>query len=389
VDAAGDDAASGTAAAPWRTLAFAVGRAPAGATIRLGAGEFAATTISSPGIRLVGTGAETVISGGLIVRADGVSVSNVTLTGQTRAHRGGVVVEGARDVAIRNSVIRGNPFGIHLLDAPGARIEGNLVTDNGYGIEVHGATDGTLVSGNDIVDNDRRLDDSRGAGGVNLYFTTGGITLRANRIEGNDEVAIEIYAASDVTIEGNRLSGSNDLVETGTEDDRACDRLAITGNVLFAATPADAGEERGIYLRCASDARIAWNTFANLDRFAIGLFSGSGGFNGPLRDVTIEHNVIAGGRAFSIDSALPDSVSIDRDVIHPCSNGPCPELGRQVAFVAGRRAGTERWGQFRAWTGFESRGVFADPLFVDAASGDFSLRPGSPAAGFAGAFAGP
>jgi parallel beta-helix repeat protein len=385
VRADGDDAGAGDAAAPWRTLARALAGVPAGSTIRLGAGTFDAVTISVPQVRILGAGESTVITGGLQVRADGVEIREVTLTGQQAAYGGGILVDGARNVVIRSSLIRGNPFGVYLVDAPGALVTGNLITDNGYGLEIHGASGGTVVSGNEIVDNDRPVDASRRAGGLNLYFTTGGVTIANNEIADNDEVAIEIYAASDILVDGNRMSGSNDMVETGTDNDTPCRNLVFTGNTIFSSDPADGSEERGIYLRCATASRIEWNTFVGLDRFAVGLYAGTGGFNGPLDEVAIAHNVIAGGRAFSIDSPLPASVTMDHDVVMPCRSGTCPIMGREIAAVAFAGGGTTVWSEFRDWTGQEANGLFAAPRFRDPLVHDYGLLPGSPAIGLAGA----
>ena len=385
VRADGDDGAAGDASAPWRTLGRALASVPPGSTIRLGEGTFDAATVGTPLLRIVGVGEASVITGGLVVRADGVEISGVTITGQATPYGGGIAVEDARDVVIRDSVIRGNPFGIYLIDAPGASVTGNRITDNGYGLEVHGASAGTVVRGNEIVDNDRPIDASRRAGGINLYFTSGGLTIEGNRIEGNDEVAIEVYAASDILVSGNRLSGSNDMIETGTEDGVPCRNLVVTGNTMFSRDITDSNEERGIYLRCATAARIEWNTFVGLDRFAVGLYDGTGGFNGPLEDVTIAHNIIAGGRAFSIDSPLDPSVTMDDDIVMPCRSGTCPVLGREVAFVASAGTGTMVWTEFQAWTGQEAGGLFAAPRFRDPAANDYRLLPDSPAIGRAGA----
>ena len=301
-------------------------------------------------------------------------MSGLTLTGVSKPYTGGLVVRDVRGTVIVGNVVRGNPFGIQLVDALDARVERNTITDNGYGLEIHGRTDGSTVSANDIIDNERRLDASRGAGGINLFFTRGGITIDGNLISGNDDVGIEIYGASDLDIRNNRLTGSNDLIETGTQSGRPCRNLSITRNTFYSERIGDVEEERGIYLRCASDAVVSWNTFDGLDRFAVGLYRGSGGFNGPLRDVEISHNIFAGGRAFSIDSTMRSDVTIDHDLLFPCQTDICPALGQQFAFVA-RHAGTERFETFRSWTDYEANGIFADPLFVDPLRHDYHLQP--------------
>jgi parallel beta-helix repeat protein len=389
VETNGDDTTGdGSRLRPWRTLAHALEAVPDRAVIRLGPGTFDGAFIGRPGVTVVGTSGASEVVGGLTIQADDVTISGLTLTGVSEPYTGALVVREARGAVIVGNVVRGNPFGIQLVDALGVRIERNTVTDNGYGLEIHGRTDGSIVIANDIVDNDRRLDASRGAGGINLFFTSGGITFENNVISRNDDVGIEIYGASDLDIRGNRLSGSNDLIETGTQDDRPCDNVSITRNLFYSERVGDLDEERGIYLRCATDAVVSWNTFDGLDRFAIGLFQGSGGFNGPLRRVEISHNIFADGRAFSIDSPMPPDVTIDHDVLFPCQSDPCPALGDEFAFVQGH-AGTDRFSVFRSWTGYETNGMFADPLFVDPLAHDYHLRAGSPASGIAGRFEAP
>jgi hypothetical protein len=205
-----------------------------------------------------------------------------------------------------------------------------------------------------------------------------------NLFAGNDEVGIEVYGASDVEIRGNRFTGSNDMIETGTEDGRPCAGLRIHRNIMYKSEIGSDREERGMYLRCLSDSVVERNTFDGLDRFAIGLYAGTGGFNGPLERLAIHDNVMAYGRAFSIDSDLPSTVTIDRDVLFPCRTGICPILGRQIGFVEGR-GGTEDLREFREWTGFEADGAMSDPLFADRAAGDYRPSPDSAAAGRAGA----
>ena len=278
----------------------------------------------------------------------------VTITGGSAAWQAGVRVDNASGVTIRGLTVRGNSLGVFLVDARRAVITGNHITDNAYGIEVHGATDGTVISANSIRDNDRYLDASRSAGGINLYKTRGGIDIRWNKIFGNDQVAVEIYGASDVLIRNNEMNGSNDMIETGTDSSHRCDRLRVLANT-FSAAALGGRMERGIYLRCASYASVKDNVFRSLDRFAIGLYAG-GDFAGPLHDVAIARNTVTNGRAFSIDSTLPSSITIDHDRLGRCTAGTCPAEGNMLAYVAGK-GNTTSISTLRSWTRYEDNGV--------------------------------
>jgi parallel beta-helix repeat protein len=379
-----DDVGDGSLDRPWQTLAGALSRVSRGTAIRLGPGVFEGVPITTPGIALLGVRGETTIQGPLEIRADHVRLEELTLAGADRPHTGGVTVVRARGIVIRHNIVRDNSFGVYLIDAPEALIERNLVTGNAYGIEVHGESAGTRIERNDIVDNDGQLDDSRSAGGIDLYFTTGGLTVADNVLSGNDEVGIEVYGASDVVIRGNLVTGSTDAIETGTEDGRPCARLTVTQNVFYNGSIGAGAEERGVYIRCGEDSLVAANTFDGLDRFAIGIFAGDASFAGPVERLVIRDNILANGRAFSIDSAMPESVIIDSNLLFPCRSGNCPILGRQVAFVRDR-GGTEEFETFRAWTGYEASGSLLDPRFVDRARRDYRLRQDSPAIGNAGA----
>lgn len=65
----------------------------------------------------------------------------------------------------------------------------------------------------------------------------------------------------------------------------------------------------------------------------------------------------------------------------PCIDDPKDGASGSVCYSPGttRRTQSGSWKQWRERGRFDLRSVLADPLFTDAASGDFSLQPGSPA----------
>jgi parallel beta-helix repeat protein len=356
-----------------------VDSAGAGSVICLRGGTHGRFTVTRSGLTIQAYPGETATIRGqtLVKGVSSATLRNLRFTGATSTFQAGLRVESSSGVKVLGSRTSGNSLGIYLKGVRNSLVENNTVTDNAFGIEVHGTTTGTIIRGNRINHNNRYLDPSRSAGGMNLYKTSGGITVANNEFIGNREVAIEIYAASDILISGNRMTGSNDLIETGTSSGAPCNNLRIVRNIGWNSSIGTGGEERGFYLRCASNSLVAHNVFDGLDKFAVGIFRGSGGFNGPIDNLRILNNISVNGRAYSIDSSMPSSVKIDNNLITRCTSGTCPVHGSKLAYVAGK-GNTTSISTLRSW-GYEARGISADPLFVGRSARDYRVRDGSPA----------
>ena len=161
----GDDSGAGTSADPWRSPQRAV---DSGATrIELLPGRHAAFIVTRPRLVIAGSGAAdtTVVGQVQVVAADDVEIRDLGITGVDEPYEAGLLVDGARGVRVSAVHVYDNTFGIHLRDAPGASVEGSEISGNGAGIEVHGQSAGTRITGNRIHHNDRPVDASQAAGG--------------------------------------------------------------------------------------------------------------------------------------------------------------------------------------------------------------------------------
>ncbi len=396
----GSDGADGSAAHPWRTLQRAVDTAGPGDTIQLRAGTYAGASLTrsgTPGSPITITawpGEAPVVAGdgahSKVIRVAGahdVVIAGLVVRGAPTQWGAGVSVEnGAAAVDIRDNVIRSNrSFGALLQGVDDVTIERNEITDNDTGIEVSGAGEGVRIVANRIFANDHMVVNTpapggdRGANGVVLYRTTGHLLVTDNEIYGNraksydygyDGGAFEIYAASNATITGNTLWDNQNVLETGT-DGAACSNNTFTRNLAYAGRGAApiAGPIEGLILRCATRMLVANNTLVGLERFTFDI-TASGAFAGGIDSLRVCNNIAqsTGDKVFSIDSSMPASVSIDRDLVQ---NG----AGGAIAWVAGRGT-TGSLATFSNWTGFERAGIQANPRF---AAGTFQLTSRSPA----------
>lgn len=165
-----------TLAAGAGTLLSALEQAEPGDTVRLGPGEYAGpitlakpvVLIGEPGARLVGNGAGSVVT----ITAEDVTVKGLEIVGSGSSHE---------DI---DSGIKATK------SAKRARIIGNSLEENLYGIDIHGAVD-SLVRGNKIIGRRDHRMNTRG-NGIYVWNAPGSV-FEENRIRyGRDGLFVNI-----------------------------------------------------------------------------------------------------------------------------------------------------------------------------------------------------
>lgn len=259
VSTSGDDSASGSSSAPWRTIGHAVSSAPSESVIRVRAGTYDAFSVSRSGLVIEavsgdvvtvsgGTTAITVTARNTVLRhlrvtgasgqgvrvADTADVSLIGLIVEDNAGHGINIIRTARPI-VADSVVRSNRMsGIRELDGTvDGRYTGNTVADNGHdgaayngdGILLQGV--GGLVRGNTIV---RNGDSNMYEHGVYAAAVASGYRIENNVIRDNSASGIKAGGAGRVT--GNTVSGSvRGLVFAGTGGS-----VVVNGNSVDAGT---------------------------------------------------------------------------------------------------------------------------------------------------------
>jgi parallel beta-helix repeat protein len=397
----GSDANAGTLSSPWRTLQKAANAVPAGGIVYLRGGTYGGFTMTRSGTSTAEItfteypGEEARISGtggaAKVVWLNGVhnvTISRLTIENGPSQYGAGVFIEGGSyAVTIANNILQQNrSFGLKIQGSTGVSVRNNEIRKNETGIEISGSGEGVMITGNAIHTNDRMIvNDStawndRGANGIVFHRTTGRITVTNNTLYGNrgashdygfDGGAFEIYASSNLTISSNTLWDNENVVETGT-DGTTCSNNVFARNVAYrGATTSVAGPSMGLILRCASNMLIANNTFTDLDKFTFDV-SLAGGFSGSIDGLRILNNVaVSVDHPYSLDTVIPTTVTINYNIAQNRAGGA-------IAYVYGR-GNTNTLSQFSSWTGFEAKGLQADPQYVNPAAADFTVKTTSPA----------
>jgi hypothetical protein len=376
VSPAGSDSANGSLSSPWLTLQKAADAAPPGATVYVRAGTYGPFELTRSGLTFSGYPGETAIVEGSASAANAIHISgvssamliNLTVTGNVVQYGSGIAVDSSSGVTLSHLDVHDNTsFGIRT-DRSSAVISQSMVYTNHTGIEI--ARSGNVeVLGNDIHDNNRMVDAGVGAQGVSFYLTTGPVLAQGNRLWNNRAVAsdplgpegkaFELYGASNVTMTGNVMWNNRHVVETGTDAARTpCSNMVFTRNLAYRS---DSGPTMGLILRCADHSLVAANTFVGLDTFAFDVSSNYEAYGGSVEGLRMIDNLIANGRSYSIDNAIPSSVVMDYNLAYTTA-GAAAEYGKYDAWVAGHDQ-TTSLAEFQAWTGQAGHDIWgANPL---------------------------
>lgn len=383
VSTSGSDQNPGTFSRPLRTIQRAAAVAGSGSTVWIRRGTYAGFEVTRSGITFAAYGTEVaVIAAG--ARDDAVEFTGVhggglrhlIVQGSAVQYGSGVKINGSVGVSVLSSTVRNNrTFGIVIVRSSGVRVSGNTITGNADGIEERYAGNGTVISNNRIFGNTKAVDSGRGMEGINFYESTGTITISGNLLW-NNGTHFEIYGASNLTFTGN-VTWNGEIMETGT-DGLPCANNRYIRNVGYRGAGFGSEPTNGMILRCASNNLVAQNTFDGFDQFAFDIVDGSTGvpYGGSIAGLRILNNIVTGGRAFSIDSALPSSVKIDYNLVY--NVGSTALYGNHVAYMAGKGQ-FDTLSAFTAATGYEAHGIFANPRFVNRSARDYRLSAGSPA----------
>lgn len=399
VSATGHDGGTGSAADPLATLQAAVDRVVSGNTIWVGPGTYPGFEVRRSGgsgtpitvaAREAGTATITPFDAGSTIDlagASNVALVNLVIEGPTSGMLDAVHLERSRGITIEGCTIRGTTggFGIEVRFSADVTIRGNDILHNAVGIRLYGEGDpgsvhDVLIEDNQIHDSDSMIiddpapDNDYGANGIVWHKVSGTTIARRNQVwanravshdYGHDGGAFEIWGSSNAEIVDNVAWDNENVLETGS-DGPECEHNSFVRNVAYAVNLGV-----GLILRCARDGLIANNVLDHLRSYAFELSdqASGNGFATSIDGLRIVNNIVVGSLVYSIRNALPGSVVLDYNLL--------PERRAIALFPKGVSSTTQA--AFTGMTGQESHSVTANPLFVDAASHDYRILPGSPA----------
>lgn len=341
----------------YPTIQAAIDAAVPGDTVRVSAGtyperiDFHSKQITVESVS--GAGATIIDGGGM-----GVVVTMAANTGETPILRG---------FTVRNGGGGGFPDGAIDTGGGPALIENNTITGN------HFCDDGTVSASfsaatirNNVISGNSQQGCSGGVGGAGVSIRGAGtVQLLNNVITGNtdsssDGGGVDLFAAGTPTISGNVISnnvagaGGGGIAMFNDSD------ALITNNVIYGNRASSGG---GIYWLVPSGARgpFVFNNTVAGNQANAGLAVFADGFD---QQASLTNNILVGNGTASVVE---------------CGNlnDPFPPI---VRFNDVRNEGTgARYGGLCTDQTGMGGNISADPLFVNAAAGDFHILQGSPA----------
>ena len=349
----GDDAAAGTAAAPWRSLQRAADAAAPGDTVIIHAGTYFGMVIDRSGteaapIAFVGEGSPTI---------DGAQSGN----------RDAIAIEGGNWIRIEGlNVIGATRAGIGALDCSHITVKNNRIDNNGRWGVFSGFCDDLLVEGNEV---------SRSGTEHGIYASNSADrpVIRNNTIWGNAQCGVHLNG--DVSYGGDGVI-SNAIVENNIiRDNGRSGGSGINGDGLVGAmirnNVLDNNHASGISLYMidggapSTGNQVVNNTvrMAADARWAVNIQDGSSG--NIIRNNILLHLSASRG-AIDICSTCTSAMQSDHNAV----TGKFSLDGTFIDLAA-----------WRAQTGSDAASFVATAaqLFTAPTTGDLSLRADSPA----------
>ena len=264
--------------------------------------------------------------------------SHIFIDGFTivRAEDHGVQLINASDVVVKRNVVQQcGSGGIGVQTGQNVQIYGNTVSENNHhGIEFRDGVTQSVIDGNESFSNYHT--DVSWATGIYLAGSPDN-RIEDNRLHDNQDSGMEIQTGSNDNLVIQNIAWSN--------GDHGFMALYATGN-LFLNDDAWANHTEGFSAEGGSTGTRIYNCLS---------------VRSPLTPQTY---------AMFVDSSSTAGFDADYNILWDTAAQPPVRFGQNVyASVAA----------FQAATGIGPHTFGADPRFVDAANGDFHLRPDSPA----------
>lgn len=358
VSAGGNDAAEGTAAAPFRTIGKAVSVVGPGEAVRVQAGNYTeqihidkAVKAGTPSakITLIGDGNPRIIATNSGWFQMQVSRPNWVIRGFNFDAKGAAqtavsFIGGSQGSELIDNELHHGSFGSGVSTANGASditIENNHIhhysrgSRDSHGIVIEPTSQGISILHNDIHDNSGDSVQCIGPEGYSSKTPAKDILIEDNHLYSNRENAVDIKSCFGVTIRKNRVHGFRTSGTAGgeafvvhlsardvlLEDNDVSDAslgIAVGGNKgnfgqvsnviirrnLIRNIVAPSGA--GIRIEGSVDVQVLNNTVADTGSF--GLLVGHG-TNGASTRTVVKNNIISGPAAVNLGYMAPDLVS--------------------------------------------------------------------------------
>lgn len=340
-------------------LQTVINAAVAGDILNLAAGIHTGSVTVNKKLTIDGLGAAT-ISGPnntVLIRADGITLKNVTVTGSS-GNPNALINQTYPNLTLDNVKLIGTGapadanrtvYGIRNYQTGKVTVIGGEWAHLAVGVSWERGGAGSVVDGVDIHDidhmvvNDTTPGTDTGANPFAFYHAVGPITVRRNTIRniraasadyGADGSAFEFFGSGTggVLIENNEVHDSLLIAETGkAAGDADYDAVTFRGNRFYGKpnfTPANSTQAcNGLYLRSAKNWVIEDNEFHDLDWWVLGFDYSSSQYSGAVSNIVARRNKVwlkpGVNRWLSFGSTVPLTVftSSDTTVYQPAGSG--------------------------------------------------------------------